>query len=106
MGIINDILSVFAGYFVVDAGQEPIASGRRVQKRRQTLHWFRNLNRFLGTPFNDRIVKHVDGFVRDTHPFSGARISCQEAMRFFGIGFNWLTVAQMAQESAHQANVS
>src|SRR4051812_14535654 len=47
----------------------------------------------------------IAALVRDSQTLNDARFSCPEPKRFFAIGFNWLTAAQMARKAAHLMNV-
>jgi len=44
---------------------------------------------FSRTANNDPLMPHAARFVPDTQAFSGARLSCQKVMRFFGIELDW-----------------
>jgi hypothetical protein len=52
---------------------------------------------------NDRLM--TDRRAPDPHTFFGARMSCQQLMRFAGIAVDWMMAAEMASMPTHQSNV-
>ncbi|PYK09730.1 MAG: hypothetical protein DME65_11410 [Verrucomicrobia bacterium] len=55
-----------------------------------------NPNRLSARAKYDRMLPPAGGLVRDSQLIFEARFSCREPKRLIGIGFNWLTAAQMA----------